>query len=248
MDRIYAEKLANDLKSWGVDVWWDKAELKVGDSLTAKIQDGLSSASWLAVVLTPDSIHSAWVQRELNSALIRELEELHVVVLPLLFRDCQVPLFLKDKLYADFRMSYEEGLRMLLARLCPPIKPNIIAALMSEDKPRILNAYTRIPRADQSKYMDYLTRCLANTSVGGRMAPMFALWALNSDRLPSALLAGVADLSQSVRRQAVFLMGESHDAFYSRIISGLMSDGNPAVRQAARDAFKKIDHGVGRGG
>lgn len=208
--------------------------------MNAKIQKGLSNARWLAVILTPDSIKSPWVQRELSSGLIRELEERQVVVLPLLFRDCQLPPFLKDKLYADFRTSYKEGLNTLLNRLSPPIKPDIVFRLMSEDKSQIKSAYSKIPKHDRHRYINYLTRCLNCANVSERKAAIYALWALDSDRVIPTLLAGVADVSQSVRRLAVFLMGETRNPIFKNVIAGLMSDGNPQIRQAARDAFKKL--------
>lgn len=58
--------------------------------------------------------HSEWCKKELSAGLIRELEEKRVVVLPLLLEDCQIPIFLRDKLYADFRTNYDEGLRQVL--------------------------------------------------------------------------------------------------------------------------------------
>ncbi len=34
--------------------------------------------------------------------------------MPVLLEDCDIPLFLRDKLYADFRKSFEDGLRATL--------------------------------------------------------------------------------------------------------------------------------------
>lgn len=36
-DKTFVEKLAKDLEGVGVNVWFDKWEIKVGDSLTGKI-------------------------------------------------------------------------------------------------------------------------------------------------------------------------------------------------------------------
>src|SRR6266852_9776443 len=99
-DRAFAEKLARDLVRFGVRVWWDQGEIKVGDSLNRRIQEGIFNNRWLAVVLSPNSVASPWVERELNAALIEELERRDVFVLPLLHSKCQLPVFLKDKVYA----------------------------------------------------------------------------------------------------------------------------------------------------
>jgi hypothetical protein len=113
-DRAFATRLASDLKAKGLRVWFDQWELKVGDSLISKISSGVSSNDYLVVVLSKSSIASEWVRKELNAALMRELTEKRVVVLPVLIENCQIPPFLSDKVYADFRGDYISGLNRLL--------------------------------------------------------------------------------------------------------------------------------------
>jgi TIR domain len=54
----FVERLAKDLGSTGMKVWWDKMEMKVGDSLHKKIQDGITASAWLGIVLSPNSVSS----------------------------------------------------------------------------------------------------------------------------------------------------------------------------------------------
>lgn len=116
-DKPFVSRLATDLKSRGVPVWFDQWELKVGDSLIEKIETGISQSGWLAVILSRNSASSDWVQKELRAAQVRELRNSDVFVLPIVIDDCEIPLFLLDKVYADFRPSYEHGLEVLLKRL-----------------------------------------------------------------------------------------------------------------------------------
>lgn len=116
-DKAFVSRLATDLKSRAVPVWFDQWELKVGDSLAERIEEGIDCSGWLAVVLSRNSTASDWVQKELRAAQARELRDKNVFVLPVLIDDCQIPLFLLDKLYADFRTSYEHGLESLLKRV-----------------------------------------------------------------------------------------------------------------------------------
>ena len=37
-----------------------------------------------------------------------------MVILPALLEDCQIPLFLREKVYADFRTNYDHGLHQVL--------------------------------------------------------------------------------------------------------------------------------------
>jgi len=119
-DRDFAERLAADLRASGAGVWFDQWEIKVGDSITQKINDGIHDNDYLAVVLSPDSVASDWVRKELNAAMMKELDRRSVFVLPILYRDCEIPSLIADKRYADFRKSYEFGFSEVLKVLTPP--------------------------------------------------------------------------------------------------------------------------------
>lgn len=118
-DKDFVDRLAMQLVYHRVRVWVDRWELNVGDSLTTRIEREISGASALLLVLSRASVASDWVRRELNAGLVRELEEKRVVVMPVLKEECDVPLFLRDKLYADFRTDFDSGLSRLLDSLAP---------------------------------------------------------------------------------------------------------------------------------
>lgn len=115
-DKDFVRKLALDLENYSVKAWFDEWRIDVGDSLNKKIQKGIKESSYFAIVISPDSIKSGWVQRELNAAFSEELKRKDVFILPILYKDCEIPLFLQDKYYADFRKNYEDGLNSLLKR------------------------------------------------------------------------------------------------------------------------------------
>lgn len=109
-DKDFVDALATNLIRRRENVWVDRWELRVGDSLINRIQSAITTASSLVIVLSKSSVASEWCKKELNAGLIRELEERRVIVLPLLLEDCDIPLFLKDKKYADFRKDFDAGL------------------------------------------------------------------------------------------------------------------------------------------
>lgn len=113
IDKPFVEKLARDLQRLGVNVWFDKWEIKVGDSITWKIEQGLRENDYLAIVLSPEALQSEWVKSEISAAWVRQMLSRKVVVLPILYRDCNIPLFLADRRYADFMEDYETGLAHL---------------------------------------------------------------------------------------------------------------------------------------
>ena len=81
-DKSFVDQLAAHLVLHHVHVWLDRWELHVGDSLISKVQEAITGASGLLVILSKASVKSEWCRKELNSGLIRELDEKRVVVLP----------------------------------------------------------------------------------------------------------------------------------------------------------------------
>ena len=74
-DRGYVERLAMDLRSARIDVWYDDWEIPPGASLRTKIfEEGISECDLFLIYLTKNSISSSWVQQELDAAFVIELE------------------------------------------------------------------------------------------------------------------------------------------------------------------------------
>ncbi|MDX2179953.1 MAG: toll/interleukin-1 receptor domain-containing protein [Bryobacteraceae bacterium] len=78
------------------------------------MQEAIQGATALLVVLSKASVESEWCKKELSSGLIRELDEKRIIVLPVLMEDCTIPIFLRDKIYADFRTDFDAGLKAVL--------------------------------------------------------------------------------------------------------------------------------------
>lgn len=119
-DKPFVRRLKAALNERGVEeVWVDEAEIMIGDSLAQKIEEGLTKTRFFGVVLSPRSIQSPWVKKELEAAINREIKTGSVVVLPLIYEKCELPPFLEGKLYADFtsESAFVESLEKLLRRL-----------------------------------------------------------------------------------------------------------------------------------
>jgi hypothetical protein len=112
-DKGFVDRLGKELVKRNTHVWIDRWELNVGDSIIGKVQEAIQRSGALLVVLSKASVASEWCKKELNFGLVRELDEKKVSVLPVLLEDCDIPPFLRDKMYADFRTSFEDGLDAL---------------------------------------------------------------------------------------------------------------------------------------
>ena len=113
-DELIVNKLAAHLVKHNANVWVDTWELNVGDSILNRVQDAIQESSALLVVLSKTSVESEWCKKELSAGLMRELDEKRVVVLPVLVEDCEIPLFLREKMYADLRTDFNSGLHKVL--------------------------------------------------------------------------------------------------------------------------------------
>lgn len=118
-DKFFARNLAENLIKHGISVWIDEAELKIGDSLIQKIGSAIDNCDYVAVILSHNSIQSTWVQKELSLAMNRELSNKSPTVLPILKDHCDIPYFLRDKIYADFTNpeDFQKSFRRLLKDL-----------------------------------------------------------------------------------------------------------------------------------
>lgn len=98
-DKLFIEKLANDLRNASLDVWYDEWEIPPGESIRKKIfEDGIPNCDAFFVYLTENSIDSYWVRKELDAMTVLEAEN----------RNSQMALFvskddLRSKISSDLR-------------------------------------------------------------------------------------------------------------------------------------------------
>jgi len=115
-DKKFVEQLAEDLSNNGCRVWFDKWEIKIGDNIIDKINNGISESDYLALIISKSSIKSPWVNIEWTPMFIHAIEEKKAKILPILIDDCEIPLLLRPYKYADFRHpnNHEQSFEELL--------------------------------------------------------------------------------------------------------------------------------------
>ena len=118
MDKPLARKISNALNNYGIETWIDESEIKIGDSLIAKIRAGIDNVDYIIALISKYSVESEWVLKELDIAMNKEIEGKKVVVLPILAGKCELPGFLKGKLYLDMstNRNFSKNLPQLLLR------------------------------------------------------------------------------------------------------------------------------------
>jgi hypothetical protein len=116
-DKGFAVSLAVDLGNSGHYVWLDEWEIRVGESIPTKINQGIEQSDVLIVVLSEHAVASHWVEREWQAKYWQEVDSGRIMVIPVLHRPCTVPALLRSKKYADFSEDYSKGLEQLLFAL-----------------------------------------------------------------------------------------------------------------------------------
>jgi hypothetical protein len=82
-DRDVAEALEQSLTAAGYKVWRDRGQLTLGDSLIAKINQGLAASKFGIVILSHDFLRKNWPKAELDALQARAIDRGQKVILPI---------------------------------------------------------------------------------------------------------------------------------------------------------------------
>jgi hypothetical protein len=115
-DHPFVEKFAADLRANGVDAWFSKWEITPGDSIRAKIEEGLEGCEYFIIVLSKSSITRPWVQKELDAATVRNIGGKVRKIIPVKIEDCgDLPPTLGSLCWEDFSSQpYDAALKRVL--------------------------------------------------------------------------------------------------------------------------------------
>jgi len=121
-DAEFALKLGKDLRAAGVNIWIDQLDVSPGARWDNTVEEALKNCDTLLIILSTASVSSENVLDEFAFAL-----EENKKIVPVLYRDCKLPLRLRRMQYIDFTKNYEAGLIQLKNtlssdNLSPPIK------------------------------------------------------------------------------------------------------------------------------
>jgi hypothetical protein len=111
-DAEFVLRLAKDLRSAGINLWVDQLDIRAGDRWDSAVERALKRCPYLLVILSPASVASHNVMDEVSVAL-----ETKKRIVPVHYRDCEIPFRLKRLQYIDFRGDYNSGFTQLLSAL-----------------------------------------------------------------------------------------------------------------------------------
>jgi len=76
----FVRPLANLLNEYGLNVWYDEFELKIGTSLSRSIDNGISNSNYGLIVLSKSFFNKNWTEYELRSLNSYEIESGNILL------------------------------------------------------------------------------------------------------------------------------------------------------------------------
>lgn len=122
LDKEIVRRIADDLAHLGHRPWLDEWEIKVGECIITRVEQGLEDADYVVLILSPNAVASGWVDREWKQKYWQEIAKNTVMLLPALVKECDIPPLLRSRKYADFRQNYALGLVQLTSAIAPIIE------------------------------------------------------------------------------------------------------------------------------
>jgi len=131
---VVAQPLAELFVALGLSVWYDQSQIKVGDSLRQKIDEGLTACRYGVVILSKAFLHKHHTRRELDGLAQREVAG-EKVILPIWYdvTDEEVRSFsppLADRLAA----RWSEGVAAVALKILMVVRPDVIEEVRKEFK------------------------------------------------------------------------------------------------------------------
>jgi hypothetical protein len=114
-DVEFVYKLAQSLSENGYKVFYDSTDIISGGVLLNSLKKAIENSTSVIIIMSPDYFKSRWAETELEISMDREFKTNQVYVLPVLYRDCEIPSILDGKVYLDFRDAqlHTDGFRKL---------------------------------------------------------------------------------------------------------------------------------------
>ena len=114
-DRLFVRRLTRVLKENHIRYWYSATHIRGARQWHDEIGKALSRCDWFVVVLTPASVKSTWVKRELLFVLNESRYNERIV--PLLRKPCrhsELSWTLSEYQFVDFTSDFDAGCTQML--------------------------------------------------------------------------------------------------------------------------------------
>lgn len=117
-DKAVVRDLAKRLQADGLRVWFDEWEIKPGDSIPAKIEEGLEHSRVLVLCMSADAFGADWAQLEAGTFRFRDPLNKERRFIPLRLDDAPIKGSLAQFLHIDWQPDAREQAYVKLLEAC----------------------------------------------------------------------------------------------------------------------------------
>src|SRR5882672_9377394 len=119
-DKTGVREVAERLRKNGLKVWFDEWVIKPGDSIPAKIEEGLELSRVLVLCMSGNAFGSDWAQLEAGTFRFRDPLNKHRRFIPLRLDDAPIKGSLAQFLYLDWAPRHRREAYTKLVEACLP--------------------------------------------------------------------------------------------------------------------------------
>ena len=123
-DEDFATKLARRIEKEEIEgkrltTWFAPWDIDGGDNIVLKIEDGLLKSKHIGIIMSPDWHQSPWTNLERSIAVFNDPSNLCGKIIPILFRNCEIPPTLQILKWYDFRTerNFEREIKKIITKL-----------------------------------------------------------------------------------------------------------------------------------
>lgn len=206
-DKPRVRQLAERLQQAGLRVWFDEWNVRSGDIISLKVDEGLEQSRVLLLCISPNALASNWVALERSTAIHRDPSNEGRRFIPLLLADCELPDTLRRYKYVDFREETEETFSELLtacrgdAEEAVPAKPAPMKETPKKKKqptkpeqPEPLAVLERTLRGHKGWVLSVAVTPDGKWAASGSEDKTVKIWDLNTGKCRETLIGHTADV------------------------------------------------------
>ena len=107
-DKEWTRDLVQRLRQAGLSVFFDEDSISLGEDVPLALERAIIASRHVFLILSPEAISSRWVALEMSTSLYRDPNAAERTIIPIILRDCEIPLLIARINYLDARNKTSE--------------------------------------------------------------------------------------------------------------------------------------------
>jgi len=247
------ERLCDELKRYGVNVWLDRRDIEPGARWQDAVREAIRSGSFFIACFSQEYYNRD--RTFMNEEIVLAIEELRlrpndrIWFIPVLLSECGVPAFnigggatLRSIQWVKLYNNWDAGIHRILDVIRPvPKEVQRLIEALSADNPRIReSAASGLGEICDPRSVPALIKSLKDEEATVRRSAAFALSYIRDSQSVPALIPLLSDEDGRVRAAAAHALANIADPRSVSALIKALSDENPQVRIYTAEALAHI--------